>query len=200
MLLSTIILGWLGILVFLIIIFSFRKMIKNNEYGLLHLLMAFMYALWLPLPLTLYYLLDLDTLLVGSIFGFVYLIMLVITMALQTGHIAYVIKHDGDASIKVSNQNIMAMLSNPLEALANVFKSIWTLFLGISFWTMGETFIASIMFLSSYLVFYYMFLAINASLIKRISFLSKVKPNFIVTNLETFLLFSILMCYITFVQ
>ena len=199
MLLPTIILGWLGILIFLIIISSFQKMMRNNEYGLLHMLMAFMYALWLPLPLTLYYLLDLDVLLVGTVFSLVYLIMLVITMTLQTGHITYIVKHNAENSITNSHTNyIMATLSNPFEAMANVFKSMWALFLGITFWTIGETLIASFMFLCSLFIFYYLCLAINSSLIKRMALFSKVKSNTVLTNLETLLFFGALMIYITF--
>ncbi|MGY0692022.1 hypothetical protein ACW2QC_04415 [Virgibacillus sp. FSP13] len=58
MLLSTIILGWIGILIFFIIIFTFQKLAKNDELGFLHLLMAFMYSMWLPLPMTVNNLLD----------------------------------------------------------------------------------------------------------------------------------------------
>lgn len=193
----TIILGWLGIFIFLIIIISLRKLVKNKEYALLHLLMALMYAMWFPLPLTLYYLLDLEVLLIGTVFGFVYLITLVIAMALQTGHIAYVSKQNDHLSANAAN-NLMAMLSNPFEAIANIFKSIWALFLGLTFWTIGETLIARIMFLCSLLVFYYLCLAVNASVIKPITVFSRVKPNTIVTNVETFLFFFVLMIYITF--
>ncbi|MET3322714.1 UNVERIFIED_ORG: hypothetical protein ABIC97_005867 [Peribacillus simplex] len=48
MLISTIILGWIGVLIFLIVVFSFQKMAKNNEYAFMHILMALMYAMWLP--------------------------------------------------------------------------------------------------------------------------------------------------------
>ena len=195
MLYPTILLGWVGILIFLIIIFSLRKLVKNNEYGLIHLLMAIMYAMWLPLPLALYFLLDVDTLIVGATFGFVYLMMLVMTMALQTGHIIYVSKKSDDSSINPNH--IMATLSNPFEALANVFKSIWALFLGISFWSIGATTMAVIMFISSSLIIYYLILAFNTSLVKPINVFSKVKSNTVVTNLETLLFFIVLMSYIT---
>ena len=196
MLYSTILLGWVGILIFLIIIFSLRSLVKNNEYGLIHILMAIMYAMWLPVPLALYFVLDIDFLIVGSTFGFVYLMMLVMTMALQTGHIAYVRKQNDVPLINANN--IMATLSNPFEALANVFKSIWALFLGVSFWSIGATTMAVIMFLSSSLIFYYLILAINTSLVKQIDIFSKVKANSVVTNFETLLFFIALMSYISF--
>ena len=121
--------------------------------------------------------------------------MLVMTMALQTGHIAYVSKKSEDQSINPNH--IMAMLSNPFEALANVFKSIWALFLGISFWSIGATTMAVIMFISSSLIIYYLILAFNTSLVKPINVFSKVKSNTVVTNLETLLFFIVLMSYIT---
>lgn len=96
MLISTLILGWFGVFLFLIILFSFRKMAANNEFAALHLIMALMYEMWLPLPITLYQLLDSELLLAGTILGLTYLLMLVITMTLQVGHISYISKHKID--------------------------------------------------------------------------------------------------------
>lgn len=42
MLISTMILDWIGVLIFVIIAFTFQKMIKNNEFAFMHLLMVFM--------------------------------------------------------------------------------------------------------------------------------------------------------------
>jgi len=196
---TTIILGWIGILIFLIIVFTFQKLIKNNEFAFIHNLMALIYAMWFPLPLALYQLLNSELLQVGTIFGLVYLIMLVITMTLQTGHITYIVKHNGNKSITDKQGDyMMATLSNPFEGLANVFKSIWALFLGIAFWNSGEILMASIMFLFSLLIFYYLFIVLDISLVKRIKFFSKAKANNFLINLETLLFFIILISYITF--
>ncbi|WP_404427132.1 hypothetical protein LG296_14955 [Ureibacillus chungkukjangi] len=199
MLIPTIILGWIGILIFLIIIFTFQKMVKNNEFAFLHKLMALMYAMWLPLPLTLSQLLNSELLQVGTVFGIVYLIMLVITMALQTGHITFMVKHNDDKSIteKIGDY-MMATLSNPFEGLANVLKSIWALFLGITFCNSGEIFMGIIMFLFSLQIFYYLLIVLNTSLVKRIKFFSKAKANTFVINLETLFFFIVLISYITF--
>jgi len=107
MVFSTIILGWLGILIFLIIIFMLQRMIKSKEYAFLHFLMAIMYSLWLPLPIILFFMIDSDVLLVGTVFGSVYLIFLVIGMVLQTGHLAFIIKHNENGAITDSHRNYM---------------------------------------------------------------------------------------------
>ncbi|WP_117161855.1 hypothetical protein [Paraliobacillus sp. X-1268] len=198
MLISTMIIGWAGILIFLIIAFTFQKMVKNNEFAFLHILMALMYAMWLPLPLALYQLLNSELLQVGTIFGLAYLLMLVITMALQTGHITFIVKQNDDMAIKDKQADyMMTTLSNPFEGLSNVFKCIWALFLGITFWDSGEILMASLMFLYSLLLFYYLFIILDTSLIKRVKFFSKVKPNPFIINLETLFFFIILMSYIT---
>ncbi|MGW6302715.1 hypothetical protein [Peribacillus butanolivorans] len=198
MLISTIILGWIGVLIFLIVVFSFQKMAKNNEYAFMHILMALMYAMWLPLPIALNQLLNLGLLQVGTIFGLAYLLMLVITMTLQTGHITYIIKHNDDKSITDKQGDyMMATLSNPFEGLVNVFKSIWALFLAITFWNSGEMLMASLMTLFSLLLFYYLFIMLDTSLVKRVKLFSKLKPNPYIINLETLLFFIILMSYIT---
>lgn len=199
MLISTIILGWIGILIFLIIALAFHILVKNNEFAFLHILMALMYAMWFPLPLALYQLLNSKLLQVGTIFGLVYLIMLVITMTLQTGHIAYIVKLNDNKSITDKQGDyMMATLSNPFEGLANVFKSIWALFLGITFWSNGELLMANIMLLFSLLIFYYLFIVLDKSLKKRIKFFSKVKTNTVLINFETLFFFIVLMSYITF--
>ncbi|MGX7107910.1 hypothetical protein [Facklamia miroungae] len=114
----------------------------------MHLLLALMYAMWLPLPIVLYRLLESDLLLVGAVFGFVYLILLVAGMVLQTGHLAYISQHNEDGAIKDSYINyMMATLSHPYEGLVNVFKCIWAVFLGITFFNNGEVLMAGLMFL-----------------------------------------------------
>ncbi|MUK87986.1 hypothetical protein GMD78_06185 [Ornithinibacillus sp. L9] len=199
MLISTMIMGWIGVLIYIIIVFTFQKMAKHNEYAFMHILMAIMYAMWLPLPLVLYRLVDSEILQVGTIFGLVYLIMIVITMALQTGHITYTVKHNEDGSISEKHGNyMMATLSNPFEGFTNVFKSIWTIFLAIAFWNNGEMIMASLMTLYSLLLFYYLSMLLDTSLVKRVNLFSKFKPNPFIINLETLFFFIILMSYISF--
>src|SRR5690625_6750337 len=74
-------------------------------------------------------------LLIGTVFGSVYLILLVVTMVLQTGHIAFIIKpNEGGEITDRLGGYMMATLSNPYESLLGVFKCIWAIFLGITFW------------------------------------------------------------------
>ncbi|WP_246521258.1 hypothetical protein [Ornithinibacillus massiliensis] len=161
--------------------------------------MALMYAMWLPLPFALNTLLQSDSLQVGSIFGFVYLMMIVITMTLQTGHISYIVKHNEDKSItEKQGQYMMATLSNPFELLANIFRCVWSLFLGIAFWSSGQVLMASLLLLFSLFVFYFFAIMLDTALVKRVTFFSKVKPNPILVNLETLLFFIVLVSYVTF--
>lgn len=199
MLISTIIMGWIGIIIFLIIVFTFQKMAKSNEFAFMHILMALMYAMWLPLPLALNQLFNSESLQVGSIFGLAYLFMLIISMSLQTGHITYMVKHNDDKSITESQGNyMMATLSNPFELVANIFKCIWSVFLCITFWKDEQVIMTSLMFLFSLLLFYYLFIMLDTSLLKRVKVLSKIKANPFIINLETLFFFIILMSYITF--
>ncbi|WP_262173646.1 hypothetical protein [Saccharococcus sp. Marseille-Q5394] len=198
MLISTMILGWIGVLLYLIIIFTFKKMARSNEYAFLHLLMALMYAMWLPLPLALHQLIESDALLVGTVFGLAYLIMLVISMVLQTGHIAFISKCNEDYSITEKHtEYMMATFTKPFESLLGIFKSIWALFLAISFWQSDEYTTAIIMFLFGLFIFYYLLITLDASLVKRVKLLSKVKPNVVIVNLEIVAFFIILMSYVT---
>ena len=71
--------------------------------------MALMYAMWLPLPVALYRLLNTELLLAGTMFGLTYIVMLFITMTLQAGHISYITKHNDDYK---QGEYVMATLSN----------------------------------------------------------------------------------------
>lgn len=198
MLISTMILGWIGVIIFLILIFTYQMLVKSNEFAFLHLLMAIMYAMWFPLPLVLYDLLNSDVLLVGTLFGLAYLFSLVISMALQTGHIAFITKNNKDYSITDKlGEYMMSTLSNPLESLLGVFKGIWAIFLGIAFWQNDEMLMASIMLIFASFIIYYLFIMLDTSLVKRVKLFSKIKPNPYFVNLETLLFFIILMSYIT---
>ncbi|GEL77606.1 hypothetical protein [Tenuibacillus multivorans] len=198
MLLSVVILSWVGIIIYLVIFLSFQKLAKNNEFAFLHLLMVFMYALWLPLPIALNQSLDSGMLKVGTIFGLVYLIMLVISMSLQTGHISYLVKYNEDQVISEDHgKYMMTTLSNPFEGIANVFKSVWALCLAITFWKTDETLMALLMFLFSLLMVYFLLLVLKEAIVKPANWLSKIKTNPYIVNLETFSFFVIIIMFLT---
>lgn len=198
MLTFTIIMGWFGITIYLTIIFTFQKMMQHNEFALLHLLMAFMYALWLPLPLALYQQLIWEPLQIGTIFGFSFLIMLIITITFQTGHIVYLTKQNEDQSISHKHENyLMAMLTDPFEGLFGMFKSVWAIFLSIAFLMNGEFIMAGLMMLFGLLFVYYFLIVLNTTLVRKVKLFSRVKPHPYVTNIETFVFFIVLISYLT---
>jgi hypothetical protein len=198
MVLSAVILGWIGILIFLIIALTFNKLMNNNEFGFLHILMAFMYAMWLPLPIVMTHLLKNDALQIGMIFGIIYLCMMVITMAFQTGHIVHT-EREGNKSIaqEERSNHMMATLSGPFELLANILKCIWALFLAIAFWENNHFILTVIMSLFSLLIVYFLPILIDISLLKRITFFGKFKPNPYLFNIETLCFFLILTWFIS---
>jgi hypothetical protein len=134
----------------------------------------------------------------GSLFGYTYLMMLIISMALQTGHIHYLVKQNEGK--KISDEQgayMMTMLTHPFEAVAGVYQSIWALFLALAFWEGGGLWLAMLMGVFSLLFFYYLFLELDASLVKRIKLFSRVKPNIYFTNLSTLIFFFSLVLYIS---
>lgn len=195
----TIILGWIGIVLFITLASTFQSLAKRNEFGLIHLIMAFMYAMWLPLPLALGKSLNEEFLIVGIIFGEVYLIMIIITMTLQTGHLVHSAKQENNKELWEARVDwMMDTLTSPYEVFANIFNSVWAIFLAVAFWNEGNMVMGSIMSLFGLLVVYFIIILLNASLVRPIKFLSKIKPNPFVFNLETLLFFLTLMIYITF--
>lgn len=123
--------------------------------------------------------------------------MLIITMAFQTGHIAFI---ESNQQHEISDQQgnyMMATLSNPFEGIAGVLKGLWALFLAITFWANNLEIMAIIMSIYSLFTLYYLLLVINTSLLKRISYISRIKPNRYFINLETISFMLILLCFIT---
>lgn len=198
MLITSVIFSWLGLFLFLILIVIYKQLVSRNEYALIHTILALKFAFLMPLPIALYLCLDSSILLSGTIFGLLYLFMQLLTMTIQAGHNIFVIKQTfTDANFNNTSDFLFAVISKPFEAIANVFKSIWSLFLGISFWQSGEHVFASFMFLFSILIIYYFALAIKESLLHSNMVLSKFKNNMIFTNLETLLFFILLTTYLT---
>ncbi|KAB7672848.1 hypothetical protein [Bacillus sp. B1-b2] len=194
----TVILGWIGIVLFLITAISFSKLANINEFGMIHLLMAMMYTCWVPIPIIYNRLLNGEMIETGTIFGLLYLIMLLFTMTLQTGHIVHIDRvGNNDTEAMDRSNHMMATLSGPFELMANVIKCIWALLLGFAFWENQHLIMAGMMFLFSLLILYYLPLLFKSSLVRSIKILEKVKSNTYFINLETFAFFLILIVFLT---
>ena len=191
----TIIFGWLGMILYASIAVFYIGLMKRGEFALIHTLFALTFAMWLPLPLAIYKTEMSEMLLVGTLFGSLYLIMMIITMTLQAGHLAYI---SGNTEINAKSANhLMTILSSPFEAMANVLKCIWALCLGLAFWANGLKWLALLLFLISLFGVYYLLLVLKASIKKRGTFVDYIKGNVYWSNAETLLLFGSLLCYLT---
>ncbi|MFC4560152.1 hypothetical protein ACFO3D_18500 [Virgibacillus kekensis] len=191
MLISAAILGWIGIGIMMLIALTFPKLAKQNQFGFIHILMALMYTMWLPLPLAMNSMIEREIAQVGMIFGLAYLIMMVVTMTLQTGHIIFAAKNKSG----ISSEHLMAMLSEPFELMANILKCIWAIFLAVGFWSSGNFIMAWLMILFSLLIVYFFAMLLDRSLVKQIKILSKFKGNPYLFNLETVGFFLALVIY-----
>lgn len=194
---ASIVLGWIGLIIYAIIFVTFQKMLKHKEHSLLHLLMAFMYSAWLPLPIVLYQLLDFEALLVGTIFGYPYLIIMILSMSLQTSHIIHILKQDESIEWEERAEWMMETLSGTTEGLANLLKSIWALFLAMAFWQIDQPIMAFSLLLFVLMGVYVLLLLIRSNTYKQINILKKIKGNPIVFNIENIIFFTILMVYLT---
>jgi len=187
---ATAIFSVIGIILFLIIVLTYNKLLQNNESGFLHLLMALMYASWLPIPITVYRLLgDYKFLIVGTVFGVTSIVILILTMVLQAGHLTYSAnRHKEDAVLWDRNDNWMlnGLLGGQVELLANVLRGIWVIFVTICFWLRGDVLLFSFGVIFSSFVCAYVMRIIDLSLVSEIRFLKLVKLNYIIINLETF--------------
>jgi hypothetical protein len=190
MIFATIIASAVGVILFLIIALSYNKLLQKNESGFLHLLMALMYACWLPIPMVMYYQLrDYEFLIVGTVFGFVSILILALTMVLQASHLTYsAYHHKEDTRLWDRNDSWMlnGLLGGQVELLANVLRGIWVIFVTICFWLRGDILLFSFGVIFSLFACAYMMRLIDSSLVREIRFLKLVKLSYIIINLETF--------------
>jgi hypothetical protein len=179
-----------GIVLFVVIVLTFSRLLKKNEGGFLHLLMSLMYLCWLPIPITVRYMLkEYDFLVVGTVFGTVSLLTLILTMILQASHLSYSAIHykENEVFWDTSDKWVLhGLLGSQVELLAGVLKGVWSIFVTACFWLRGDFIFFSLGIIFSLLTVAYLSMLIDSSLVRKISFLKYMKLNFIVINLETF--------------
>ena len=190
LILASIIMSIIGISVFLIVLATYKMLLRENESGFLHLLMSFMYACWLPMPIVVYHILrDDEFLVVGTMFGVVSIVILILTMVLQASHLTYsATHHKEDAALWDKNDSwmIQGLLGGQVELLAKVFGGIWVMFVTASFWIRGYVLLGSFGIIFSLFTYIYLMKLIDSALVNKLRFLELVKLNYIVINLETF--------------
>lgn len=204
MIITTFIIGLIGILIFILILCSFQKLLANNESGFLHLLMSLMFLCWLPIPLVVYVKMkSYDFLLVGTIFGVLAIILYIVTMLLQAGHLSYSAKmQKRDVQLWENRDDWMlnGLLGGQVELMAGFLKGIWIIFLTICFYLSGQTLFFILGIVYSVLTFFYLSMLFDASVNKQISFLKKLKLNSIIINLDNASWFAILLIWILYVS
>ncbi|WP_066499103.1 hypothetical protein [Abyssisolibacter fermentans] len=195
--------GILGIIIFIIIVTSFKKLLKNNESGFLHLLMSFMFICWMPIPFVIY--LELKTysfLFIGALFGTVSLIIYVITMVLQASHLSYSAR-----TSRTSNENkelwrknddwmLNGLLGSQAELLAGFLKGVWSIFLTIAFCLDGQILLSILGIIYSLFTIMYLFKLLDTSLIKETNIFKIIPINTIMINFETSSWFLILLIWL----
>lgn len=182
---------------FIIIGSTFQKLLKANESGLLHLLLAFKFASWLLLPFAMYQVLGKpDFLWSGTFLGTISLTLLTFTMVMQAGHLTYSAKQAkaGDSKVWEERDNWMldGLLAGVTELFADVLKGVWVIMLTIAFWIQGYTGMGIVGMLFSIFTVFYFFRLLDRAMVREIAFFKKRTLNFWMVNLENFLLFLVM--------
>ena len=143
LLLGGIVLTALGIVLYIIVAAYYPWLLKKDESGALHLLLACIFAVWLPVPLIIYQILGApSSLLIGTIFGVAGLFLFLITMLLQAGHLTYSTKQEAISPSQLweerDNWMLGGMLRNTFEIFAGLLEAVWIIFLTMSFLQSGS--------------------------------------------------------------
>ncbi|WP_425449408.1 hypothetical protein [Dethiothermospora halolimnae] len=192
--------GILGLVIFIIIVTTFQKLLKNNESGFLHLLMCFMFLCWLPVPLVVYIELKAYSFLfIGALLGTVSLILYIIKMILQASHLSYSARasnNDKELWREKNEWMLNGLLGSQVELLAGFLKGIWTIFLTIVFWLNGQMIFSALGIIYSLFTIIYLLKLLDTSLIKELKILKVLSINTLIINLETSSWFLILLIWL----
>ncbi|KGX90121.1 hypothetical protein [Pontibacillus marinus] len=197
--LGLMILGWLGVLIYLIVIFTANKLLENGESALLHLLICFAFILMTPIPLFLSITNSNQIFILSSVFGYLFLIMIITTMALQVGHLSYSNKQqDKELWEDRDNWMIHGMLGDVYESIVNVVFHIWIMLLAIGFFLEEKFLMGILMTIFTLFIVRSLGILLNEVIQKPIPFLRVFRMNPVITTLETLLFFITILCWITF--
>lgn len=195
-----IIIGSIGILLFLVILATYSKLLKNNESGFLHLLMCLMYTCWLPLPIVINFKYKAyDFLVIGTLLGTTSILLLIITMILQASHLSYSALNTNKNVELWNNRDawmLNGLLGGQVELFAFFLKTLWYICLTYVFFINKNYIFFAIGIIYSMLIIFYFVMLIDKSLIKEISFIKKLKLNTLVINLETVSWFLIIIIWL----
>jgi hypothetical protein len=197
--LGFIIMGWLGILTYLLLILAANKLLKNGESALLHLIICFAFIFFTPLPLYIGTNIHNQYFLLSTVFGYLFLIMIIITMALQVGHLSYSNKQQNNEIWEErDNWMIHGMLGDVFESIVNVVFHIWILLLAVGFFLVHNFVMGTIMTIFSLFIIRSLGILLNVVIKKPTRLFKVFKMNSTITTIETFIFFLILVCWMTF--
>ena len=188
---ATVVCSIIALLFFFILGSTYQIFIKQKESGLLHLLLAFMFLFWLPLPYTVQKTLEEEGgLAVGTLFGTVSFFIFVITMVFQAGHLSYAVKHAQDHAQRWEERNdwmLNGLLGGTAELFAGFLKGIWTIFLTVAFFVNHQLVMGTLGIVYGLVGIIYLLLLVNQTSVREMPLLDKLyrKLSFIFFNVET---------------
>lgn len=163
------------------------RLMRTQQFALIHLLLGFLYLLLLPLPAAVAHKFPDPGATVISAFGTYFFATMTTLMVLQAG--ANLVQ-DGAAS--AAGDSIFAVLSHPIELFLNVQKAIWLLCLAVASGEQAPLW-GPLFFLCSLTGVYYLLLLIKV--FSRWNIFPRLRPSLIFSNLEMFLVAALLLAF-----
>lgn len=189
--------GCLGLVLNIVFIIIAPQLYKKGETALIHLLLAIIFIFFLPIPLALYFKIHSSVMLTAALFGTFFIIMLIITMAFQTGHLAYRNRQANNDLWEDRDQwMIHGMLGDVYESISGVIFHLWHILLAVSFYTSGHHLMGTFFIIVSLIMIRSVILLGNHVLRNPSRLFKLFKPNAVFVNLESFLVFLVLVIWL----
>jgi len=176
--------GIIGLLIFIKLITSVQRLLKNDEGAYIHLLMALMYVCWLPIPIVSFIKFQkYDFLIIGAIFGTLSLVIGIMVMILQASHLSYSKKEreeDPEFWNRADTWVLNGLIGSQAELLMGALKGLWIIIMTVSF-ILERDIVLSLFGVVFALLNSVYFLMLYNDAFKRES---KIKLNMLVINIE----------------
>jgi len=174
-----------GLGVYICLLLLANYLIKNEKFYIIHTMFTIIFICFSQIPLNYYAKLDGDLNAIVLVFGLMFTILMSVSMFLQV--ICDLISYTNLFRAETIDK-MFKIVSDPLEVVGNILKSVWLLLFGIHLIQNNEYGIGLLFLIWGLLIVYYI-----GILIYYVTRYKKgISPNVFFINIETLLIFLIL--------
>ncbi|WHI54369.1 hypothetical protein [Mammaliicoccus lentus] len=175
----------IGLILYLMLFATYKFLLEKKKYTTIHFTFVLIFLSFSQVPIMYYEKLNSTLNTAALTIGLVFIFLISFSMFIQV--ICNILSNTQLVSEKYI-EKIFKIASDPIEMIANIFKVIWLLLLGITVIQNANILLGILILISSLFIFYYVSILAYYITKHKMGF----KPNVFTINIETFISFIIL--------